>query len=43
MEMIAIGKRGPKENLPPILQEREFPNNRKQLTEIVMDGYFRDT
>jgi nitroreductase len=41
MAMIAIGKRGPKENLPPKLQEREFPNDRKPLNEIVMDGKFR--
>ena len=41
MAMIAIGKRGPKENLPPKLQEVEFPNNRKALEEIVMEGYFR--
>lgn len=43
MAMIAIGKRGPKENLPPNLQEVEFPNDRKPLTEIVMEGYFRGT
>lgn len=42
MAMIAIGKRGPKENLPPKLQEVEFPNDRKPLTEIVMEGYFRE-
>jgi hypothetical protein len=41
MAMIDIGKRGPKENLPPKLQEREFPNDRKPLNEIVMDGKFR--
>jgi nitroreductase len=43
MAMIAIGKRGPKENLPPKLQEVEFPNDRKPLTEIVMEGYFRES
>jgi hypothetical protein len=43
MAMIAIGKRGPKENLPPKLQEVEFPNDRKPLSEIVMEGYFRET
>jgi nitroreductase len=42
MAMIAIGKRGPKENLPPKLQEKEFPNNRKPLEEIVMQGRFSD-
>lgn len=41
MAMIAIGKRGPKENLPPKLQEVEFPNDRKPLEEIVMEGYFK--
>ena len=42
MAMIAIGKRGPKENLPPKLQEREIPNDRKPLEDIVMEGYFRE-
>jgi hypothetical protein len=42
MAMIAIGKRGPKENLPPKLKEREFPNDRKPLEDIVMEGYFRE-
>jgi nitroreductase len=41
MSMIAIGKKGPKENLPSELQNREFPNNRKPLNEIVMEGIFR--
>jgi nitroreductase len=40
MAMIAIGKRGPKENLPKNLQERETPNSRKPLSEIVMEGSF---
>ena len=39
--MIAIGKKGPKNSLPPQLQEREYPNDRKALTEIVMEGQFR--
>jgi nitroreductase len=38
--MIAIGKRGPKENLSPELQTREIPNTRKPLSELVMDGKF---
>ena len=42
MAMIAIGKRGPKENLPLKLQEREYPNDRKPLADIVMEGYFRE-
>ena len=40
MAMIAIGKKGPKENLPPELQNKELPNNRKPLNEIVMEGTF---
>jgi len=38
--MIAIGKRGPRNQLPPQLQEREYPNDRKPLKEIVMVGRF---
>ena len=41
LAMIAIGRRGPWENLPPQLQERENPNDRKPLAEIVMEGQFR--
>jgi nitroreductase len=41
MAMIAIGKIGPKDNLPPQLQERELPNDRKPLAEIVMEGQFK--
>lgn len=41
MAMIAIGKRGSKENLPPKLRDMEFPNIRKPLKEIVMEGKFR--
>lgn len=41
MAMIAIGKRGPKDQLPPQLQEREYPNDRKPLKEIVMEGLFQ--
>ena len=40
MAMIAIGKKGPKENLPPNLQEKETPNDRKPLNEIIMEGSF---
>jgi len=42
MAMIAIGKRGPKENLPKNLQEKEVPNGRKPLREIVMEGSFTE-
>jgi nitroreductase len=41
MSMVAIGKQGPKENLPSELQNKEFPDNRKPLNEIVMEGTFR--
>ncbi len=39
--IIAIGKQGPKEKLPEEIQEREFPSDRKPLSEIVMEGKFR--
>jgi hypothetical protein len=42
MAMIAIGKKGPREKLPPKLQEKEFPNDRKPLSEIVMEGNFKE-
>ncbi len=42
MAMIAIGIKGPPENLPTNLQEKEFPNHRKELSEIVMEGAFRN-
>ena len=38
--MIAIGKPGPKEKLPSELQEREFPNARRPLTETIAEGKF---
>jgi nitroreductase len=38
--MIAIGKRGPKENLPESLQAREEPSGRRPLHEILFDGAF---
>ena len=41
VSMIAIGKRGPKGNLPLGLQEREIPSDRKPLEEIVMEGHFK--
>ena len=39
--MIAIGKPGKKEDLPPALQEREFPSARKALEEIAAEGLFQ--
>lgn len=41
MAMIAIGKRGQKESLPPNLQKNEYPTDRKPLEEIVMEGRFK--
>jgi len=41
MAMIAIGKKGPKDNLLQQLQEREYPNERKPLAEIVTEGQFK--
>jgi nitroreductase len=38
--MIAVGKKGRKEELPAYLQEREFPSSRKPLSTIVMEGSF---
>ena len=42
MAMIAIGKKGPRDNLPQQLQEREYPNDRKPLAEIVMEEQFKE-
>ncbi len=38
--MIAIGKKGKKEDLPEKLQEREEPSDRRPLKEIVIKGKF---
>lgn len=40
--MAAIGRLGKKEDLPLQLQEREFPSDRKKLSEIVFEGVFKD-
>ena len=42
MAMIAIGKREPREKLPSELQEKEFPKDRKPLSEIIMEGSFKE-
>jgi len=39
--MCAIGKPGKKEDLPKPMQEREQPSTRKPLSEIAMEGTFR--
>lgn len=38
--MIAIGKRGRKEDLPKDLREIEFPSERKPLSAVVFEGRF---
>ena len=38
--MIAIGKRGNKDDLPENLRAMEFPNDRRPLKEIVTEGVF---
>lgn len=40
--MIAIGKKGSKENLPNELQEREAMSDRKPLSQIVFEGKFNE-
>jgi len=40
MAMIAIGKKGPIEILPPELQEMEKLTDRKPLKEIIMEGFY---
>jgi len=38
--MVAIGKRGPRENLPDEVAAKEAPNQRKPLREILFEGTF---
>jgi len=42
MAMVAIGKPAPKEILPPELQQKERPSSRKQLSEIIMEGRYKE-
>src|SRR3989338_2880115 len=39
--MFAVGKPGKKEDLPKEMQEREFPSQRKKLSEITFEGKFK--
>ena len=39
--MIAVGRKGKKEDLPAYQQEREFPSARKNISEIAMEGFFK--
>ncbi len=40
LAMVAVGRRAPKESLPPHLMKREYPNGRRALDEIVLEGRF---
>ncbi|MEI6608786.1 MAG: nitroreductase family protein [Deltaproteobacteria bacterium] len=40
--MIAVGKKGKKEDLPDYLQKREFPSSRKTIAELVTEGSFKE-
>ena len=42
MAMVAVGRPAPKEALPPEIQQREQPSDRKPLSEIIMEGQFRE-
>lgn len=39
--MAAIGKRAPADKLPPELQKREAPSQRKKIEEIAIEGKFK--
>ncbi len=39
--MVAIGRPGRKDDLPPEVQQRETPNGRRPLTELIFEGAFR--
>jgi nitroreductase len=41
--MVAIGRRGSGENLPEKLRDKEHPNTRRPLREIVFEGAFAKT
>ncbi|MCI0453552.1 MAG: nitroreductase family protein [Candidatus Dadabacteria bacterium] len=40
--MVAVGKPGKKEELPERLQQREIPSGRKKISEIVLEGRFKE-
>ena len=42
LAMVAIGKPAPKEILPTDVQQREQASDRKPLSEIIMEGQFRE-
>ena len=41
--MVGIGKPVPKEFLPTDVQQREHSSDRKPLSEIIMEGQFKET
>ena len=41
MAMFAVGKKAPKESLPPDLQKREQPSSRKRVEEFAFEGGFK--
>jgi hypothetical protein len=42
LAMVAIGKPAPKEILPIDVQQREQASDRKPLSEIILEGQFRE-
>jgi nitroreductase len=40
--MVAVGSPAPRDTLPPKLQEREIPSQRRKLTETVFEGKWPD-
>lgn len=40
--MVVVGKPGKKEELPDRLQQREIPSGRKKISEIVLEGRFKE-
>ncbi|HSX11144.1 MAG TPA: nitroreductase family protein [Chlamydiales bacterium] len=41
LAMFAVGKKAPKESLPPDLQQKEVPSTRKKVAEIAFEGGFK--
>lgn len=40
--MCAVGRHGPKEDLPPEMQKDEKPSDRKPISEIAFEGIFKE-
>jgi nitroreductase len=41
LAMFAVGKKAPKETLPPDLQQKEVPSQRKKVSEIAFEGEYK--